>query len=836
MVKKTTFLLLFAFCTQTSLLRAQTQFLSSVSTKTETKSTLGKKIRPAVPAKPRSVTYNGNSLKVDGKETFVYSAALHYFRVPKELWRDRFQKIKAAGFNTVETYIPWNWHERDMPKDINDYSKIDFSDLQEWLDMAQNEFGFYTILRPGPFICAEWAGGGYPRWLAKFRPDNLTDFWLRSNDPEHVKWSLHWFNAVGKFIEKEQITQKRKGKKGVILVQIENEYDADGSKDKTQFLQSLLRSVKKSGIDVPVFTCLTEQCRGSQDSLLSEVFDCDNYYVGLNDAVSCAQRMSDLKRKQPNAPGFVTELQGGWFSTVQGRLSEEHESNDKHFYAVGMMSILGGATGINYYMFHGGTHFDGWGARGQTTSYDYNAAIRENGALSAKYFAAQNIGAFIKKYEHQLINSKGGICAFENGATELAGGIRIAADGTKFVFIHNNSAKKKIVGTALVKPTENVGMAKPIYNVNQHEEKVLISVDNKGGNGLVAIPSFEIKYELDSMETKVLVIPPGANATKGFWWSRRGDLTQKKSLNQAKTVIPIHKVRTYDEDFEANWTKLTPGVSLPELEVNDARYALYRAKNSLTAKEANQFGKLLFNTFSRDILNVQVNGKLATRLYPTEKYAAAVTRNVDKSFARIKDNEYDNIFDVAGLLQTGENEIIVVYENMGHEHGYYPMEELCGIKTAGFSDTVSNIQKVLTWEVATNLAGIAHGFTKPGFVAKKWEEIQLDTSFTIPRKGNGIQPKGKQTALFTWYSAEFEIPENADPTSTWKLLINASGNGYMYINGHNIGRHWEVGPQREFYLPECWLNFGKNKKNVITFGLRQTMNGAVIKGLEVASY
>ncbi|MES2775081.1 MAG: beta-galactosidase [Bacteroidota bacterium] len=773
---------------------------------------------------------------MDGKETFVYSAAFHYFRCPKELWRDRFQKIKAAGFNTVETYVPWNWHERNMPKSTSDYSQIDFSDLKDWLQMAQTEFGLYTIVRPGPFICAEWAGGGYPRWLAKFRPNSVKDFWLRSNDPEHVKWSLHWFNAVNNFIVNEQITRKPKGEKGIILVQIENEYDSHEAKDKTAFLQSLYRSVKTAGINVPVFTCLTSQTRGSKDSLLSEVFDCDNYYVGLNDAISCAKRMSSLKRRQPNAPGFVTELQGGWFSTVAGRLSEENESNDKHFYAIGMMSMLGGATGLNYYMFFGGTHFDGWGARGQSTTYDYNAAIRENGSLSKKYSAAKNIGAFIKQYEQQLIHAKGGVCAFDKAPAELVGGIRIADDGTRFVFLHNSSSKKKIAGTTVVKPGVDATTGKPMYNVNQHEEKVLIQGDAGGSEALAGQASFEINYELDSLETKVLIIPAKAGADKGRWWSMQQDVKQPTSSAPSETRIPISKAWAFNENFDANWKALKPGVSLPELGVNDARYVLYRSQDSLTEKEAAQFVKLLFNTFSRDILNVQVNGKLATRLYPTDKYAAAVTRNTNKSFARIRDDEYDNIFDVAGLLHAGANEVIVVYENIGHEHGYHPMEELCGIKTAGLSDTIPVIQKTLRWSVATNLAGVEHGFTDPGFNASKWEEIKLDTSFTIPRKGTGIQPKGNQTALLTWYRSEFVLAANAGPGATWRLLINASGNGYIYLNGHNIGRHWEVGPQREFYLPECWLRFGKGERNVITLGLRQTVNGAVIKGMEVRKY
>ena len=119
---------------------------------------------------PERIRYDGHCLQIEGKDTFIYSATFHYFRTPPELWRDRFQTIKEAGFNTVETYVPWNWHEREMPAGFDDFSKVDLSELEAWLKMAQDEFGFYTIVRPGPFICAEWAGGGYPRWLAKFGP------------------------------------------------------------------------------------------------------------------------------------------------------------------------------------------------------------------------------------------------------------------------------------------------------------------------------------------------------------------------------------------------------------------------------------------------------------------------------------------------------------------------------------------------------------------------------------------------------------------------------------------------------------------------------------------
>ena len=779
---------------------------------------------------PDRISYDGSSLKIEGKDVFIYSAAFHYFRTPKELWRDRFTKIKAAGFNTIETYIPWNLSEINKPRDINDYSQVDFSDLKEWLNMAHNEFGFYTVLRPGPFICAEFAGGGYPRWLATYRPDDVKEFWLRSADPRYLDWCDHWYKAVCKLIAEEQITVKPKGQKGVILMQIENEYNYHKTTNKEYALQRLYKATQNAGVKIPVFTCMTTESRGSQDSLLSQVFDCDNYYVGKKDAITCAKRMQDLKQKQPNAPGFVTELQGGWFATVKGPLSEDNYSDDKHFYALGMMSILGGSTGIFPYVFVGGTHFAGWGARGQTTSYDYNAAIRENGALSPKYYAAQNLGNFINKYGALLLNSRGGVCAFQNVPADVAGGIRVAQDGTRFVFMHNSSAEKAS-GTMLIQPSKNSDAGKPMYNLDQNANKVLIDKNTNNSSSLEGIPDLSLNYNLEPMETKVFIIPAASEPGSGLWWT----LQNPKIQNEQALRVRIKEAKKYNEDLKTQWKPLADGVSLPEMGVNDLRYVLYRSDFSLKSDELNRYNHLLFNTFSRDIINVKVNGKLAPREFPSETWAAEVTRPRDKSFTFIKETDYLNRFNVKGLLRKGKNKIELVYENIGHEHGYFPMEELAGIRSAGLGETDSVMLRKLNWEVSTDLAGVKNGFIQPSFNPKGWQTVELDTLSEVRRKGNNIQPKGKQDDLLTWYRAEFKLPENSDSATTWRLLINASGNGDMYINGHNIGKHWEVGAQREFYLPECWLNKG-DKPNVIVLSLRQTVNGAVVKAMEVASY
>ncbi len=783
-------------------------------------------------AHPDRIRYDGHCLQIEGRDFFLSSAAFHYFRTPRELWRDRFQKIKDAGFNTVETYVPWNWHERYLPSGLDDFSKVDLSEFEAWLKMAQDEFGFYTIVRPGPFICAEWGGGGYPRWLAKFDPWTGKEFWLRSADDAHIAWSLHWYKAVCQVFAREQITRKPKGAKGIILVQIENEYDYHKAPEKPKLLRALFDAVKKSGVDVPVFTCRTEETRGSTDPVLSQVFDCDNLYVALDGAPGCAQRMVALRAKQPKAPAFVTELQGGWFALVGDRLAEDNYSDARHFNAIHLMSLLGGATGLNPYMFIGGSHFGGWGARGQTTTYDYNAAIREWGALGPKYYVAKGVNEFVREYADRLVRAEGGPCELQGGPASLFGGVRVAPDGTRFVFLHNTDAKKPVSGKVTVVPGKIARSAGPIYNYDQEGNRVLVRT-GEADAGAATIPSFEVDYSLADLGAQVLVIPPGKTAAQGIWYPKAQTLPAPPVL---PAPVRIASALKHPDPLDGAWKALPEGKSLPELGVSDQRYVLYRSRFSLSATEAAQFGRLLVNSFTRDLVTAQVNGHLAARLYPDEKYAAAATRNKKRSFDRIRPDEFDNRFDIGSLLHAGDNEIVLLYENIGHEHGYIPMEELSGVRQAGLAADETTLAKPLSWQVALDLGGVAAGWTRPDFAAKGWEQVTLDTTRVIARKGK-VLPQGQRDGLLTWYRIEFELPERSSAASIpWRLLLDASGNGFMWLNGNDIGRHWEVGPQREYYLPECWLNFGANRKNVLMLGLRQTINGADLRAAEVAPY
>ena len=823
-----------------------------------------------------------------------------------------------------------------MPKGLKDFSQCNFDDLRAWLKMAHEEFGLYTIVRPGPFICAEWAGGAHPRWLGKFCPEKYeTSFWLRSNHPDYLKWIGHWYDAVSPVFAEEQLCRKEPGEKGIIMVQLENEYvyfGMEGEK-KIEVLKCLAGHCLKNGIEVPLFTCVTPEVRGSQDPLISQLFDMDNQYVWWN-IHEAKMRLEDLKRQQPNAPAFVCELQGGWFSTVGGGLSEDYHLDGRHARGMALMGIAGGGTGLNYYMFFGGTHLAGWGARRMTTTYDYGAPLKESGGVGEKYAAVKGIGEFVGKYGKQLVRSKAVEFKTVVNPEKLTVAVRRATDGTWFLFFHNRDRKLPF--------RENV---------------VLKTVTGE---------VFHAYCSLDPSDSRVLVVKN--DKSQGVWWPKEQALPQRPT--NMPEPIRIARVETRPEIYNAKWKKLSNGRSLPELGVNDCRYSMYRSTVKLTSQEADRFGSLVCEMFTGDPLYLEVNGKVAERA---------------------SSDELDNTFVLDGLLQPGMNQFTAIYENQGHAHGYRPMEELSGMKSAGLGKkqtailpvedwdvkeiigkdydvrqllasqegwekirlnqktiadlatlqiaglqkpewpaawvlqnktgkavyrttleytpgmitdertllefgcvddegtlwvngkevathnswetpfrvnlaryirsgkneiaiVVTNnsgnggllkgvrllrdlkVVKPLKWEVALDLGGVENGYCLPGLSQEGWQNISLDTTKSLKRKGNNIQPRGERNGLLTWYRVTFDLPvATPDVWIPWRAIINASGNGYIWLNGHNIGRHWEAGPQREFYLPECWLNFGG--KNTLVLGLRQSEQcGALLEGVEILPY
>ncbi|WP_294273451.1 beta-galactosidase family protein [uncultured Sphingomonas sp.] len=317
---------------------------------------------------PRTFEVKGKGFLRNGQPHQVISGEMHYTRIPRAYWRDRLRKAKAMGLNTITTYSFWNVHEPHPG--VYDFSGQ--NDIVAFIRDAQAE-GLDVILRPGPYVCAEWELGGYPAWLLKDRK-----LVLRSTDPKYTAAVDRWLMRLGQ--EVKPLLLKNGGP--IVAVQLENEYGAFG--DDKAYLRGLEASYKRAGLgDGILFTSNQggDLAKGSLPNLPSVV----NFGSG-----GAQSSVAKLEAFRPDGLRMVGEYWAGWFD----KWGEEHHETDGKKEAEEMAYMLKRGYSISLYMVHGGTTF-GWmnGADSHTgkdyhpdtTSYDYDAPIDEAGNPRYKY-------------------------------------------------------------------------------------------------------------------------------------------------------------------------------------------------------------------------------------------------------------------------------------------------------------------------------------------------------------------------------------------------------------------------------------------------------------------
>lgn len=761
---------------------------------------------------PDRVRYDGQCFTIDGKDVFIFSGSFHYFRCPKALWADRFRRIKAAGCNAVETYVPWNWSERAEPSGLDDFSHVDLSDFRAWLRMAHDQFGLYTIIRPGPYICAEWDGGGFPRWLLTKRPAGRRP-WLRSDDPVYLDWCRHWMRAVCPVIAPEQVTRRRPGTGGVILVQIENEYDLYQpipAAERVPALKALYEAAVAGGIDVPIFTCWTRQCRDSADPELAKVFDAINSYPRFK-IEETAQHLAALEAAQPDAPEMISELQGGWFGRVGGLLSQDQPGlTAAQLTADTLLAIQNGATALNYYMIFGGTNFGRWGGRDITTSYDYDAPIRENGGVGDKYLALEAIGRMLQRHGAELARSYAISCEAQTGSADVTIAARATHAGVRYVFLRNRSLDQWRRGTAAVW-LEHLGEIGIDYNLPPFGSRVLRFRQDQQG----AAEGEWMPRPVDRPKRPAPGRIPAA--VHPDWAETRADPGWRPAGADASAIRHEPSGRMGIEfPGEGRPVRLGPAALLPELGVDDPRPVEYEGEATLSAVQAGGgVGVLRFARYRNDPLVAEVNG----RLYPADH--AGEMR-------------------VAGL-RPGRNRIRVLYVQRGEQNFGPGIEDEAGLRSASLTVLPSGAAiPIEPWRVVPASGGEAAGWPGlgPGALAE-WTRVRLDASEEVPAQG-ALRPFSDEgnapPTLLRWYRVPFALPkQQADAWVPWGVRIDAAGDGDLWVNGHSLGRIWEEGPQREYYLPECWLKFG-GAPNVLTLSLAPTSGRAALRAVEIAPY
>ena len=333
-------------------------------------------------AASHTVSYDHYSFIIDGRRTYLWSGEFHYFRLPSpDLWRDIFQKMKAAGFNAVSLYFDWDYHS---PRPgVYDFTGV--RDVDKLLDMAQ-QAGLYVIVRPAPYINAEVDSGGLPGWLTTKAENN------RSADPRFLQFAYQWMTQIDRHIARHQLTN---GTGSVIAYQIENEY-YNGSAAGRTYMQDLENKARADGITVP----LTGNNNGTFNSGTGElnVDGPDSYPQGFNCSnPSRWNGVPDISYDHPaDKPLYSPEFQGGAFDPWGGPGYDKCAQliNDQFANVFYKQNIAVGATAQSFYMTYGGTNWGWLGIPENYTSYDYGAAIRETRQLDPKYYEDKLIGYF----------------------------------------------------------------------------------------------------------------------------------------------------------------------------------------------------------------------------------------------------------------------------------------------------------------------------------------------------------------------------------------------------------------------------------------------------------
>jgi beta-galactosidase len=319
-----------------------------------------------------------NDFLLDGKPFQIISGEMHPARIPKEYWRQRIRMAKAMGCNTIAAYIFWNYHEQK--EGVFDF-KTENRDIAEFINICQQE-GMWVLLRPGPYVCAEWDFGGLPSYLLKY-----PDIKIRCMDPRYMA-------AVNRYIKQlaKQVVPLQCINGGpILMVQIENEYGSYGN-DKN-YLEALRQAWLKNGIEIPFYTA------DGATAYMLEAGHIKGAAIGLDSGTSDADFAEAIKA-QADVPSFSSETYPGWL-THWGEKWQRPDTNDLK---KEVEYLLKKKKSFNFYVIHSGTNF-GFTAGANSfsptqyqpavTSYDYDAPINEQGQPTAKYFMLRNL---ISKY------------------------------------------------------------------------------------------------------------------------------------------------------------------------------------------------------------------------------------------------------------------------------------------------------------------------------------------------------------------------------------------------------------------------------------------------------
>ncbi|CAL8469886.1 g9428 [Coccomyxa elongata] len=334
----------------------------------------------------RSFSVEHNRFVKDGKPLQIISGSIHYNRIHPAYWKDRLQRVQAMGLNTIQLYVPWNFHERSP----GTFKWDGEADIERFLDIAQ-ELGLNVLLRPGPYICGEWDFGGFPWWLASSKVEGGRTMKLRVNDPAYLGHVDRFWNVL--LPKMAPYLYHRGGP--ILMTQIENEYGFCGFNDKA-YLQHLVDTARASlGSEAILFTTDPPNVVTMGGLYGDDVISVVDFGPGTD--VNWAFTAQSIMNPFGKSPPFCSEFYTGWLS----HWGEVMANTSAGFMLQTLSEILSYANGtgsVNFYMAHGGSNFGYWAGANiagsiyqpHITSYDYDCPVSEAGDIGQPGIGGDN--------------------------------------------------------------------------------------------------------------------------------------------------------------------------------------------------------------------------------------------------------------------------------------------------------------------------------------------------------------------------------------------------------------------------------------------------------------
>jgi hypothetical protein len=858
------------------------------------------------------VTYDSRSFFLDGERIWIVSGSVHYFRIPRPLWADRLAKARQGGLNCVATPVPWNLHEPEE----GDWRFDGGRDVVEFVRLAQDA-GLYVILRPGPYIGADWDFGGLPPWL-----EGVSGIAYRTANAAFTHYVDKYFQNLLVRLADLQVT--RGG--NILLIQCEHDYPVGESPDRANYLRFCTQLIRRSGFDIPVITSnrLADPSGGRTIEGVR----------GRNDLVGQVNRLRRARRDQPL---LVTELRTAppprWGEPIDPAAADDLPRR--------ALEVLGSGGQYNIYPWQGGTNFSFWaGASGEgpdgfcATSYDCLSPVAEGGGETSRFLSmrpvnllARHMAPFLAQASLQdpgaratkgqdVLNLAGPLARWvvvtSGGDPDIQAVDVVLPSGAKLTVPvgplgasavpaelllteqhrvdHTDLMPLGLFGEALLVLHGPAGWPATVRLDGQTLRPVVPEgdkVDLIDHNGLrLAVINTDLAMRTWPMEDR-LVFGPLATDEEGRALAMPPKTTRvtvlplagKPSVRSAKVQAPsraaprlrkwkLVEVCSEPTGGQEGWSRLDRPRSLSRLGTNHG-YGWYR----VTFSEARARKRNLLLPQCRDRATVFLNGKRvgvwgagpdakrtpinvsvkkgdntlcllvdnlgrsartdrldgskgltahvhdakalkpkSPRLLPDPTFAR---RWIPRAFTHLLDELRQGPIHAVDLpfALTQPTAVHVQLEGLPYHLAAFCNDRLVrffprwGESSWGEMTLKNglrkgdNVLRLIVWGPfdKAHLQGIAmHQLLEPVTREGRWQY----KPWSLPASSGQAETDAPAKGVPCWWSTRFNADREVGPIM---LHLDGLEKGQVLLNGQNVGRHWQVGPQPGYYLPECWI-------------------------------